>query len=149
MQISSDFSDLLRALNDAEAKYLVVGAYALNYYARPRATADFDVWVDRAPSNAARVFRALAQYGAPLDRLTIDDLTSDDLIFQIGVSPIRIDMMTDVSGLDFADAWRNRVEDVLDGVRVAFIGRADLITNKLATGRTKDRADVERLQRDQ
>jgi hypothetical protein len=104
VKINSAFSDLLRELNAAGADYLVVGANALNFHARPRATVDFDVWVDRDPKNAIRVYGALAAFGAPLGALSVADLTSDDLIFQIGVAPIRIDVMTDVSGLTFRDA---------------------------------------------
>lgn len=148
MKINSEFSDLLRSLNAESARYLIVGAHAVNYYGRPRATIDFDIWIDRGRENATRVYRALAVFGAPLDRLSVDELTSDDLIFQIGVAPIRIDILTDVSGLAFAEAWPNRSEDAIDGVVAFFIGRDDLIKNKRATGRPKDVADVERLEHD-
>lgn len=148
MEISSDFVDLLRALNDAGAEYLIVGAHALNYHARPRATLDFDVWVNPTAKNALRVYRALAAFGAPLHDLRIEELTSDDLIFQIGVAPIRIDVITDISGVRFADAWPNRVGGLLGGASAQFLGRGDLIANKRASGRPKDLADLDRLERD-
>lgn len=148
MEISSDFSDLLRALNDAGARYLIVGAHALGYHGRPRATADFDVWVEPTPENARRVYRALAAFGAPLDRLTTEELSSEDLVFQIGVAPLRIDVITSIDGVTFPNAWTRRVEDRHGDLRIAVIGRDDLIANKRAAGRLKDLADVERLTRD-
>jgi len=90
----------------------------------------------------------LAAFGAPLHDLRIEELTSDDLIFQIGVEPVRIDILTDVSGVRFADAWPNRVGGLLGGVPAEFLGRGDLIVNKRASGRPKDLADLDRLERD-
>jgi hypothetical protein len=148
MNLSSDSIDLLRALNDANARYLIVGAHAIAYHARPRATADFDVWVDPSPENARRVYKALAAFGAPLDNLTVQELQSDDLIFQIGVAPYRIDVITDISGVAFDEAWPGRSEDRLGDLKIFVIGREDLIKNKKAAGRRKDLADVERLERD-
>ena len=147
MNLSSDFVDLLRALNDAGAKYLIVGAHALAYHGRPRATADFDIWVEASPQNAPRVYRALAKFGAPLGNLKAEELLSDDLIFQIGIPPLRIDVITGIDGVTFAEAWPRRVKDSLDGLKIAIIGRADLIKNKKSTGRLKDLADVESLER--
>ncbi len=148
MNLSSDFADLLHALNDANARYMIVGAHALAYHARPRATADFDVWVEASTENAPRVYRALAAFGAPLDNLKVEELVDDDLIFQIGVPPLRIDVITGISGVDFAQAWPRRSEGTLNGLRFFVIGREDLIENKKAAGRLKDLADVERLERD-
>jgi hypothetical protein len=134
MNLSSDSIDLLRALNDANARYLIVGAHAIAYHARPRATADFDVWVDPSPENARRVYKALAAFGAPLDNLTVQELQSDDI--------------TDISGVAFDEAWPGRSEDRLGDLKIFVIGREDLIKNKKAAGRRKDLADVERLERD-
>jgi hypothetical protein len=149
MNLSSDFADLLQALNDANARYLIVGAHALAFYARPRATADFDVWVEPSAENAPRVYRALAAFGAPLENLTVEELRGDDLIFQIGIAPLRVDIITGVSGLTFAEAWPHRSEGALDGLRFFVIGRDDLIRNKRASGRAKDLADIERLENDE
>lgn len=148
MNLSSDSTDLLCALNDAKARYLIVGAHAVAYHARPRATADFDVWVDPSPENAPRVYRALAAFGAPLDNLAVQELESDDLVFQIGVPPLRIDVITGISGVTFDEAWPGRSEDSLNGLKIFVIGRKALIENKKAAGRRKDLADVERLERD-
>ncbi len=148
MKINSEFVELLQAFNDENARYLVVGAHAVAYHARPRATNDFDVWVANDAENARRIYRALATFGAPLERLTVEDLVSDGLIFQIGVAPIRIDVITSVSGVSFEEAWPSRVGFDFAGVAANVIGRAELIRNKRAAGRLKDLADIERLEHD-
>jgi hypothetical protein len=142
-----DFRDLLAALIDTEARFLVVGAHALAVHGLPRATLDLDVWVDRSSDNARRVWAALAAFGAPLEDLKIKehDLTLPDVVVQLGLPPYRIDLLTGVSGLTFAEAWNGRVVESFEDVRVPFIGRADLIRNKRASGRMKDLADLEAL----
>jgi hypothetical protein len=104
MEISSDFKDLLRALNAQDARYLVIGALAVGFHDQPRATADFDIRIDRSLENAQRVHRALVKFGAPIADLTVEDLTADDLIYMMGVAPLRIDILTDISGVRFEDA---------------------------------------------
>lgn len=145
MNISSDFKDLLRVFAASGVRFLVVGAHAVGYYGRPRATGDFDVWIDPAKDNARRVHDALRVFGAPIEHLSIEDLMGDDLIYQMGIAPNRIDILTGLSGLQFADAWPRRSEAKIDGLDVAFIGKDDLILNKRATGRVRDLADVEML----
>lgn len=145
--MTPDFLDMLRALSDANAEYLVVGAHALAVHATPRATGDLDVWVRRDIENARKVRRALAAFGAPLSDLSENDLLEPDLVFQIGIAPNRIDILTDVSGVTFEDAWPRRVAVMLHGLNVPVIGRDDLIANKRATGRLRDLADVEDLLR--
>lgn len=108
--MSPDFKELLLAFNAHNAEYLVVGAHALAAYGHVRATKDLDVWVPPRQDNAARVLEALADFGAPLTDLTIDDLSKPGTIFQIGVPPLRIDIITKIDGVEFADAWRDRVE---------------------------------------
>jgi hypothetical protein len=148
MQSYSDFEEMLLAFNAAGVKYLVVGAYAVAVYARPRATGDIDLWVDATAENAVRVFRALAAFGAPLDRVDEQTFTEPEIIFQIGVPPIRVDVMTSIDGVAFEDAWPNRVPSVISNVPVAIIGREELVRNKSATGRAKDLADLDLLQND-
>ncbi len=145
--MNSDYRDLLAALNGTGARYLVVGGYAIALHAEPRFTRDFDVWVEPSPANAAHVWTALAAFGAPLSELTVNDLASDGLIFQIGVAPCRIDILTSVDGLTFAEAWPNRVQDRYGDQPAQFIGFEDLIRNKRASGRAQDLADVELLQK--
>jgi hypothetical protein len=144
--MNPDFTDLLKAFVAAEVRFLVVGAYALAAYGRPRATGDIDVWVDPAPENASRVMRALAAFGAPLSGVLQADFERPGVTYQIGVPPGRIDILTELTGLPFAKAWPDRVSHTFGDVSVDVIGRAAFIQNKRATGRLKDLADVEALQ---
>jgi hypothetical protein len=143
---SSDWIELLRGLNGASVNYLVVGAHALGAHGAPRATGDLDIWIERSEKNAVRVYRALAEFGAPLGDLSASDLQSDDLILAIGAHPLRIDIITEIDGVIFEEAWQRRIEGSLMGVPVAFIGRDDFIRNKRASGRPKDIADVAALE---
>ena len=141
-----DFKDMLSALSDAGVDFLLVGAYALAAHGHPRATGDLDIWVRADAENAPRVLHSLAVFGAPLDDLTVEDLSKPGIVFQIGVEPSRIDILTSISGVDFLKAWRNRVPIEVDGVFFNVIGREDLIVNKRASGRPKDIADAETLE---
>lgn len=142
MELQRDWIDLLSSLNDASAKYLVVGAAAVALHAEPRATRDFSVWVEPSTENAQRVYRALALFGAPMERLSVDDFCSDDLIVQIGLEPLRIDVITSIDGVSFDEAWPRRVNVALDTLTVPFLSRRDLIANKQASGRPKDLLDL-------
>jgi len=136
----------LRALSAAEARYLLVGAYAVTFHSRPRATGDLDVWIARDPGNASRVLRALRDFGAPLQELSEADLTRPDLVFQMGVPPRRIDLLTTLTGLEFEQAWSDRVEGRFGELTCPYIGREALIRNKRALGRPRDLADLELLE---
>jgi hypothetical protein len=144
--MNQDFVDLLRAFVAAEVRFLIVGAYALALHGRPRATGDLDVWVDATPENAARVMRALAACRAPLAEVASDDFTRAGITYQIGVPPGRIDILTELTGLTFADAWADRLRHPFGGLEVDFIGRAAFIRNKRATGRPKDIGDIEGME---
>jgi hypothetical protein len=141
--MNPDFVDLLRAFIAADVRFLVVGAYALALHGRPRATGDLDLWVDATAENAARVMDALAALGAPLAAITAADFSSPGVTYQIGVSPGRIDLLTELTGLSFADAWPDRQRGAFGDIQVDYIGRAAFIRNKRATGRLKDLADIE------
>lgn len=141
-----DFAEMLSALSEAGAEFLIVGAHALAAHGAPRATGDLDIWVNFAPHNARRVMEALAVFGAPLHDLTLDDLTRPDTVFQIGVPPSRVDILTGISGVRFDEAWLNRVSVTVEGTVVSVISRDDLIRNKRATGRPKDIADIDALE---
>ncbi len=145
--MNRDFSDLLSAFNAADVEYLVVGAHALAAHGHIRATKDLDVWVRPEPANAARVLEALADFGAPLHDLSTADLCRPGLIFQIGVAPLRIDVLTAIDGVDFAAAWPDRISARFGDVRVPVLSRRHLIQNKRAADRLQDRADVEWLER--
>jgi len=143
--MNPDFRDLLAAFNAEGVEYLIVGAHALAAHGHVRATEDLDVWVRASHENAPRVLSALKSFGAPLHDLTEDDLSREGLVFQIGLAPIRIDILTDVDGLEFDQAWTDRIQTRFAGLPTAVISREHLILNKKATGRTQDLADIERL----
>ena len=142
-----DFRDLLAELVAADARFLIVGAHALGVHGVPRATADLDIWVERSPDNAQRIWTALSAFGAPLDELNISaaDFNRPEIVVQFGLPPHRIDILTDVSGVTFDEAWPERVDEFFEDVLVSFLGRSALIQNKRAAGRTKDLADLESL----
>jgi hypothetical protein len=141
-----DLKELLRAFNDHAVKYLIVGGYAFGVHAEPRATKDLDIFIRADKENSNAVVRALAQYGAPLGGLSPSDFM-DGTTFQIGQPPTRIDILQQIDGITFDEAWENRVEGLIDGeIRTAIISRDDLIRNKLATGREQDMLDVKTLQ---
>jgi len=146
--VTDDWLDLLVALLDAEARFLVIGAHAMAVHGVPRGTQDLDVWVEPTPENAERVWRALAGFGAPLASLGITrgDFDHPGPIIQLGVPPNRIDLLTAISGIvDFEAAWAGRSVHRVRGHHVPFLGRSDLIVNKRASGRRKDLADLEAL----
>ena len=146
--MSPDFRELLLEFNAASVEYLVVGAHALAVYGHVRATKDLDVWLRADSENADKVIAALTSFGAPLTDLLPEDLTRPDTVFQIGIEPLRIDLLTSIDGVDFAEAWIDRFESKFAGVPVNVISRGHLIKNKLSTNRLQDRADVEQLQAD-
>jgi len=143
--MNPDFVDLLRAFAAADVRFLVVGAYALAFHGRPRATGDLDVWIEASEQNAPRVMRALAAFGAPLLDVSVTDFASGGIVYQIGLPPGRIDILTQLTGLVFDEAWPDRERGRFGDVEVDFIGRDAFIRNKKATGRTRDLVDVEDL----
>jgi hypothetical protein len=146
--MSPDFLDLLRALVDAEARFLVVGAYAVGIHGHPRATKDLDVWVEASETNAPKVMQALRAFGAPLMGLTAADLVMPGNGLQIGVEPGRIDVLTKISGVDFQTAWPDRIEAAFaSDLRCSVIGLEALLANKRAAARPQDLADVAALDR--
>nr|WP_236615460.1 nucleotidyltransferase [Rhodopirellula europaea] len=136
---------MLLALSDAKIDFLLVGAYAVAAHGHPRATGDLDLWVRPDAETAPKVYRVLAEFGAPLHDLTVDDLATPGMVFQIGIEPSRIDILTAISGVAFDDAWENKLNIELDDIKLNVIGRDDLIVNKRACGRPKDIADAETL----
>jgi len=146
--VNEDFLDLLAALAATETRFLVVGAHALAVHGVPRATGDLDVWIEATPENAARVWDALLRFGAPVKALgfSVDDLARPGQVVQVGLPPRRIDILTEISGVAFEEAWSARVVHDAGSGQVPFIGREHLIRNKRATGRPKDLADVAALE---
>lgn len=132
-------------------EYLIVGGYAVMRYSEPRYTKDLDIWVASSEENSGRVFRALGRFGAPLasDGVTPETFAHEGVVYQIGIAPVRIDILTQISGLRFPEAWQNRVEDVVFGIPVNFISLDDLIANKRAAGRSSDLEHLEQIQKGQ
>ncbi len=145
MPANSDFKDLLKIFNARHVKYLIIGGYAVVYYTEPRYTKDLDIWIDENKENAASVYAALTEFGAPLKGLTPEDFSKPGYTYQIGIAPSRIDIIMADEGLAFADAWSRRVDTYFDDVPVRLISRKDLITLKSASGRPRDRLDLDAL----
>ena len=146
MEINKDFMKLLRAFSKVDVRYLLVGAFAVEYHGQPRTTRHMDLWLDDSAENMERAYRALTDFGVPA--IAIDHLNAApplDVVW-IGVPPNRIDLAKGVRGLAFADAWERRAETDLEGIRVHVIGRKDLIASKRECGRAKDLADADALE---
>ena len=143
-----DLKELLSIFNDNKVKYLVVGGYAVSFHAQPRATKDLDILIKPDAGNAAAVYAALKKFGAPLGGLGPDDLIERGKFFRMGTPPVMVDILPEISGVDFDDAWPRRVEVTLDaatGLKAQFISETDLIVAKLAAGRPQDLADVDAI----
>jgi predicted nucleotidyltransferase len=144
--LNEDYKDMLQCLLDEKVKFLLVGAYAVAVYGYPRATKDIDVFVHAVPDNASNLMKALARFGAPLTDISAADFSTEGIVFQIGNSPRRIDILTRISGVDFERAYANHKIVTVEGIGVPVISLADLIANKRATGRMQDLADIEKLE---
>ena len=144
--MNPDFKELLLAFNAHNVEYLIVGTHALAAYGHVRATKDLDLWVRPDQNNAQRVLQALQDFGAPSGDLTADDLSKRGTIFQIGIPPLRIDIITHIDGVAFADAWPDRLEIGFGGIPAFVISRHHLIANKKTAARLQDLADVEQLE---
>lgn len=145
MFVNSDFTDLLRIFNDNNVKYLVIGGYAVIQYAEPRYTKDLDLWISADASNAVAVYKSLKEFGAPLANLTESDFAEEGYFYQMGVPPVRVDILMGIPGAEFAEAWNRRTEVDFDGLSVTFISRVDLINAKRAAGRPQDLIDADTL----
>jgi hypothetical protein len=145
IHLPRDFKEFLRLLNAHKVEYLLIGGYAVNYHGYPRATADMDIWIAVHPANAGRVVAALKEFGFDLPDLSPELFLRPWQIIRLGVPPVRIEIATTISGVDFAECYADRVEDTLDGVPVNLIDLDHLKLNKKASGRHQDLADLEHL----
>lgn len=143
--MNSDFKELLTILNDCQVEYLVVGGYAVIFYAEPRYTKDIDLWILPSAENAVRLRMALMRFGGWVEGMTLEHFSNERTMFQIGLPPCRVDFLTSVPGLDFAAAYEARVNSDLGGVRIPFVSLQHLIQAKQAAGRPQDLLDVEAL----
>ena len=140
--LNPDFRDILRAFSDEKVEFLVVGGYAMAFHGFVRATGDIDLWIRTSDENARRVWLALQTFGAPLFDLTVADLQTPGIVFQLGIVPTRIDVLTQISAVEFEDAWQARQTIEIEDLQIPVIGKPQLLVNKKATGRAKDNADV-------
>jgi predicted nucleotidyltransferase len=144
--LNKDYKEMLQCLLEENVRFLLVGAYAVAVHGFPRATKDIDFFVWATPENAANLMRALTKFGAPLHDISEADLSSEGVVFQIGNSPRRIDILTNISGVKFEQAYANKTTISIEGIEVPVISLEDLIANKRASARTQDLADVEKLE---
>ena len=149
LELPKDFKEFLRLLRAHGVEYLLIGGWAVGYHGYPRFTDDLDVWIAIAPANAARVVETLIDFGFDVPELAADLFLQDDKIIRIGVEPVRIEVMTTISGVKFGDCYRERLETTLDNEPVSLISLRHLRLNKKASGRAKDLADVENLPEEQ
>lgn len=145
MELNRNFSDLLSAFNARRVRFLLVGGYALSFYGRPRTTGDLDLWVEPILRNAEKVYDALAEFGAPLAGIAPKDFATPGTVFQIGVAPGRIDLLTSLTGLQFAPAWKNRRRAHYGSVPISLLSERDFLRNKRALGRPRDLADADEV----
>jgi hypothetical protein len=145
IRLPNDFKDFLKLLNANEVEYLVVGGYAVGYYGNPRSTGDLDIWVAVGPRNIQRLLGVLQEFGFSKDSLPSDLFQSPDQVIRMGMPPIRIEILTSISGVEFEDCYASRNTDTIDGVRVNLIDLENLKKNKRAAGRHKDLGDLEVL----
>lgn len=147
MLTSPDFKELLQLFEKHNVRYLVVGGYAVMKYSEPRFTKDLDVFIATDQENATGVYAALKEFGAPLKNLAPDDFAHKGYFYQMGIPPLRIDIMMSIPGIEFDEAWENRETAVLGELKIHFISRSDLIRAKEASGRPQDRIDVGKLKK--
>ena len=143
-----DFKELLSAFNAGQVRYLIVGGYAVSFHAQPRATKDLDLFIKADPANAKATYAALANFGASLAGITVDDLANPRKFMRFGREPVAVDILPGIDGVNFDEAWERRVEGVIDakdGLMAFFISKSDLIASKLAAGRLRDLADIEEI----
>jgi Nucleotidyltransferase of unknown function (DUF6036) len=147
MKIENDFKEFIALLNKNSVRYLIVGGYAFSFHAEPRFTKDIDFFLEHSEENAERLIKALAAFGFKDIGLSKKDFIKPGEVVQLGLPPVRIDLMTSLTGLNFAAAWKNRVTGRYGDVPAYFISKNDLIRNKRALGRKQDLSDIEKLQK--
>ena len=138
------YRELLQLLNEFQVEYLIVGGFAVMKYGEPRYTKDLDIWIHNSQQNSSQLVQALTKFGAPLehDGITAQTFTEAQVVYQIGIAPVRIDILTEITGVEFNDAWKKRVKSTFFGVPVHLISLDDLIANKRALGRDSDLKDL-------
>ncbi len=145
VHLPPDFKEFLQLLNSHQVEYLLIGGYAVGYYGYPRATANMDIWIATEPENAEKVVKVLQEFGFGVEELTPDLFLKEEQIIRMGLPPVRIEILTTISGVNFRECYAARQVDVLDGLAVNLISLNHLKINKKASGRYKDLNDLENL----
>ncbi len=143
--LNEDYKEMLQILLSNEVKFLIVGAYAMGIYGYPRATGDFDIWVEASIGNSKRLYKSLTEFGTLLSDINEKTFSEKGIVFQIGVAPRRIDIITHIDGIDFKSAYQSKQEIEIENLQIPFLSKEDLIKNKQATGRKKDILDIDYL----
>lgn len=147
MKVEKDFEEFVKLLNEHEVRYLIVGAYAVGFHAEPTYTADIDIWVEPSKKNAEKVIQVLKNFGFGDVDILEEDILNPDMVTQLGYPPVRIDILSSISGLKFQGAFQTRVQGIFGSTKAYFLSAKDLVKNKESTGRTKDRADAETVRK--
>lgn len=145
--LNEDYKEMLQLLSEEQVDFIIVGAYALGAHGYPRATGDIDIWVKPNHINSRKLYKALARFGAPLEQIEIDDFSMEGIIFQIGVIPRRIDLITKIDGVTYEEADEDKITLEVEGLQLPVISLIKLIKNKMATGREKDELDIKTLKK--
>jgi hypothetical protein len=145
--LNSDYKDMLQVLLGNDVRFLLVGAYAMGAHGYPRATGDIDIWVEPSAENSVRVYQSMSAFGAPLHEIDETTFAAPGVVFQIGVAPRRIDIITAISGVGFEDAYQQKQIVDMEGLTIPILSLSDLIRNKRTTGRDKDRLDADQLEK--
>jgi hypothetical protein len=143
--LNEDYREMLQLLLEEQVDFMIVGAYALGTHGYPRATGDIDIWVKPDLTNSKKLYKTLALFGAPLGGIKVDEFSTEGIIFQIGVIPRRIDIITQIDGVTYEEADKDKITVEIEGLHVPVISQAKLIKNKLATGREKDALDIKTI----
>lgn len=147
LRAEKDFEEFIELLNKHKVEYLIVGAYALALYSRPRNTGDIDIFINNSETNAKLLINVIKEFGFENSRIEENDFMTKERIIQLGVSPIRIDIMNEIDGIDFSDAFSHKEIFQFGNVMANFISKSDLIKNKKASNRNKDQADLDELEK--
>jgi hypothetical protein len=141
MYLTIEYQDIIELFNEHNVRYLVAGAYAMATCGYSRSTYDIDLWIDKEEKNVEKVILALDEFGVPFE-IKKDDLTKDNVVIQIGIAPVRIDILTDIDGVDFDEAYEKRVEHDFGSLVATVLHLDDILKNKIASNRAKDKIDV-------
>lgn len=147
MNLPEDFKEFIELLNAHQVEYLIVGGYAVGFHSRPKFTNDIDIWINKSEENAHRMLTVLEDFGFGSLEINLEDFTANDRVIQLGHAPLRIDVMTSISGVEFSEAYKEKMEGIYLGIKTFFISLDQILQNKKASGREKDLQDIKWLKK--